>query len=408
MIVILYQPSCQKIAEKAEADLLAAFAGHVKIELIPAISAISWPLDASWDDLLLVLYDGKDFPATGNLFIEEYLRQRPDKVALLPVAVDPNFSKPPEAAAAIKALQYDLAAQGQNGRLANRVGAMLGLRLQGRESKIFISYRATDGSAIADQLYAHLEGLGHQPWLDVAKELDGETKILPGSPVQDEIDKALSDASLVLLLDTPAASFSPWIMHEVDTADAMLLPILPICFRESGNSKIGSRFRSLHALQRCVSIQSPTMAATSPLDKNQLNMIVYEAEKYLCEIFQRKCRVPFIVKKEFVSKGFDWIELKNCLQMFEASKTKGRKTTNVLSHCSIFDQIYDPAITRFLKFISQEEKYPNHSLFIYDGELISDIQLAELSKNKTDPVNILHHQELRTFIDSDFTALGTT
>src|SRR5258708_40365905 len=138
---------------------------------------------------------------------------------------------------------------------------MLGLRVQGRDGKIFISYRRSDGVAIAKQLYEHLEAKGHCPYLDEAKEIDGDTKILPGTPVQQQIDEALSNANLVLLIDTPSAPASPWIKHEVDTADGLLLPILPICFRDASDPKKGPRFRSLLALQRWVSIQSPAKTA---------------------------------------------------------------------------------------------------------------------------------------------------
>lgn len=74
---------------------------------------------------------------------------------------------------------------------------MLGLRVQGRHTKIFISYRAADGTAIAEQLNTHLRGLGYQTFLDQAKEFDGEPTILPGSAVQQEINDALI-ATLVL------------------------------------------------------------------------------------------------------------------------------------------------------------------------------------------------------------------
>jgi hypothetical protein len=407
MVVILYQDGCKDIAEKTALELVSAFADQVTIMQVAAASAAAWPAEISWDDLLIVLYNGKDFPPPGNGFIADYLQKRPETALLLPVALNAVSPKPPEAAAAIKALPYDAAAPGLKGRLVNRAGGMLGLRLQGRDSRIFLSYRATDGAALAKQVFDHLTALGHRPFLDAAKELDGDTKILPGSPVQKQIDEALANANLVLLIDTPAAPASAWIKHEVDTADALLLPILPLCCRDAGDPRHGPRFRSLVALQRWIPLERPAGSAT-PLTSAQLDLIVDEAETYLCEIFQRKCRVPFLVEKEFVSKGFAWKVLDKRLLMFESSRNLSvRLHTKVLSHCSLFDQIYMPAIKRFCEFLSATGR-ANYSLFIYDGELLPAPQLQELVESQPEEVIILHHQELAALIDSNFTKLGTT
>src|SRR6202035_4690174 len=102
----------------------------------------------------------------------------------------------------------------------------------------------------------------------------------PGTPVQQEIDEALDKANLVLLIDTPSAPASPWIKHEVDTADALLLPILPLCFRDKGDRKVGPRFPSLAALQRWVPFQTPDPTTDPPLSISQLDDIVREAETY--------------------------------------------------------------------------------------------------------------------------------
>lgn len=405
MVVILYQDGCQDVTQKTAKDLMGAFADHVAVECIRADSAAAWPSDVSWDDLLIVLYNKKEFPLSGNTFILQYLQSREGTALLLPVAVDTTSPKPPEAAAAIKALPYDAA---RPERLVNRVGGMLGLRLQGRDSKIFISYRASDGSTVAKQLYHHLITLGHRPFLDEAKELDGETAILPGSAVQKQIDDALANANLVLLLDTPAAPDSPWIKHEVDTADSLLLPILPVCLKDIADPRQGPRFRSLLALQRWISIQLPALGTTPILTPDQLDRIIDEAEAYLCEIFRRKCRVPFIVEKEFISKGFAWTVLDKGLLMFESSRALNmRINTKVLSHCSLFDQIYTPAINRFCRFLSLTGR-ANYSLFIYDGELLPPPQLQEIVESQPDDVIILHHQELAALIDSNFTKLGAT
>jgi hypothetical protein len=405
MIVILYEDGCRNVAEKAKSDLTDSFAGHVEIELISAVTAGEWPAEGSWDDLLIVIYKSGDFPASGNSFIENYLAQRPRTALLLPVATERTAPHPPSAANAIKALEYDVKEDRSAPRLVSRVGGMLGLRLQGRDKKIFISYRRSDGSAIAAQLYAHLEALGHQVWRDEAQELDGETKILPGTPVQEQIDEALNKASLVLLLDTPAAPGSSWIKHEVNTADAMLLPILPVCFRDAIDPKKGPRFRSLLALQRWVSIQMPATDATAPLLDSQLDEIAREIETYLCEIFRRKCRVPFIVEGEFVSKGFVWTVLEPRLLMYESSKRGGRLKTRVLSHCSIFNQIYEPSIMRFHKYLAEAGQC-NYSLFIYDGDLLTEVELEEIIAGQDGSMVILHHQELAPLLSSNFLSLG--
>src|SRR5580704_13107385 len=107
MIVILYQAGCRDVAEKTASELLRTFADKVEVLLIAAETDTTWPAAESWDDLLIVIFNGKDFPAPGNRFIELYLQKRPETAQLLPVANDPAVRTPPEAAAAIKALQYD-------------------------------------------------------------------------------------------------------------------------------------------------------------------------------------------------------------------------------------------------------------------------------------------------------------
>lgn len=406
MILVLYQRGHQTIAKQIANDVGVAFSGYVKVLPVPASSLASWPTEPSWDDLLVIIFDGRAFPRAGIDFIGEYIGHRRDSAMLLPVSTDAKFKKPPEPAAAIKALQYDRAAKGPKGRLANRIGAMLGLRLQGRDSKIFLSHRETDGAKIAHQLHNHFVDLGHRAYLDEAKEFDGEPNILPGTPVQKQIDEALENANLVLLIDTPAAPASPWIKHEVDTADALLLPILPLCFRAKGDKKIGPRFPSLLALQRWVALDIPNPTVDAPLGANELNEIVSEAELYLCEIFRRKCRVPFIVEKEFVSHGFAWKILDKRLLMFESRKSvTWRVPTRVLSHCSVFDAVYGPALKRFGEFLRASDRC-NHSLFIYDGELLAEPILKEIAGAHPEPVIILHHQELAALIDSYFTAVG--
>ena len=405
MIVILHPRSCEALADAAKTDLLTAFDAHVEVVLTTVDSATVWPGPSlAWDDLLVVMFDASPFSNAGIEYISAYQNERRGDALLLPVAVDPGSQKPPKPAEGIKALLYDMTAGGERGRLVNRIGGMLGLKVQDRITKIFVSYRAVDGSDIAEQVSIHLRTLGHRTFLDQAKEFDGEPTILPGSPVQNEIDEALATASLVLLIDTPRALDSLWIKHEVDTANGLLLPILPICFRDGADPKKGTRFRQLLALQRWVMLQTPP-AGSVPLSSEQLDHIVNEVETYLCEVFRRKCRVPTIVKTEFMSRGFAWKILDPKLLMYLSSKAGGRLTTRVVSHCSIFDVPYEPSVRRFHAFL-RETGHANHSLFIYDGELLPDYEVLEFTKEIPDSVVILHHQELAALIDSHFLTLG--
>jgi hypothetical protein len=407
MVVVLYQPGCKGHADKAAADIKRAFKGHVQTSLHPLESPGSWPTDDSWDDLLIIFFRHKTLPKLGARFIQEYLN-RPHGAALLPVSVSEQCPVPPGSVSRFKALQYDAKAQGRNGSLAKRVGAMLGLRLHGRDGKIFLSHRASDGKRIAAQLEAHLRKLGYHPFLDEARDGDGYTAILPGSEAQKEIDSALAEASLVLLLDTPDAPGSTWIKHEVDTADGMLVPILPIHFKLSGDLRKGPRFPSLLSLQRWEELPLPPVTRGNPLSKEQLGQIVQAAEQYLCEIFQRKCRVPFLVRKEFESNGFSWKVLDPRLLMYRCSKPGQRLTTNVLNHCSIFEQIYAPALDRFRHFLVGKA-WANHSLFIYDGDLLPATILNTMLGRQDDdnPIRVLHHQELPQLIASNFMVLGS-
>jgi hypothetical protein len=407
MITILHKSTSKNVAEAMEANLKEAFKGRIDVILTDADAPKAWPNDPSWDDLLVVVFDDLAFPDKGNDFIAEYLKKRDQKGLLLPVALKAGHTHPPKAAEAFKALEFDAGAAGVGGRFVKRAGAMIGLRVQQRDNKIFISYRATDGKLIAIQLEDHLKKLGYPVWLDEAKDIDGETKILPGTAVQKEIDDALENASIVLLLDTPDAPASRWITHEVDTANGLILPVLPLCFRDKSDGKKGPRFTALAQLQRWIALPLPKAGATPPLTGGELDQIVSEMEQYLCELIQRKCRVPSIVEKEFIARNFSWKLLDKRLLVGESIKGQDtRVPTKVLSHCSIFDQVHGPAMKAFSDFMAKAGR-PNHSLYIYDGEIIPEPQLLAFIKQNPskDGVVILHHQELATLIDSHFTTL---
>ncbi len=233
--------------------------------------------------------------------------------------------------------------------------------------------------------------------------MDGETKILPGTEVQDQIDDALAKSSIMLLLDTPESPHSPWITHEVETANSLLLPILPLCFRPPIDNKQGPRFPSLRQRQRWLNL--PLLAGiTPPLQNEQLAGVANQMEDYLCELIQRKCRVPFLVEKEFIKRNFSWHMLDQKLLIGKSVKgADTRFPIKVLSHCSIFDHVHIPGMKAFSAFINKVG-HPNFSLYIYDGEIIPEPQLKRIIEDNPtiDSIYTLHHQELAALIESNF------
>ncbi len=410
MIVILCENEHRQIASSIGGDLQAAYRDQLQVSQVLLGSQEKWQGPPSWDDLLILLFGEKDLEANGKGLVHTYLRDHSTTRHVLPVALSPSRNAPPEPLSNLKALPFDEQAKGPQGRIANRVGAMLGLRLRARESKVFISYRASDGTVLARQLHDHLKSHGYEVWLDEDRdEFDGETSVLPGLEVQAQIDENLNDANVILLVDTPAAPTSWWIKHEVDAANGQLVPILPLCFKLPGDTRQGPRFRSLWDLRRWVELPLPP--GPGQLSGAELEFIQGHMEQYLCEIFRRKCRVPFVVEKQFTSRQFGWKSLDKRLFMFESVKSYNpRLHCRVVTHCSFFDQVYPPAVRVFANFLAATPR-GNHSLFVYDGQLVPAPQLSEISAQAAiegaEEVVLLHHQELPTLIDSDFTMLPT-
>jgi hypothetical protein len=183
----------------------------------------------------------------------------------------------------------------------------------------------------------------------------------------------------------------------------MLIPILPVVFRAQQDKKKGPRFRTLLNLQRWIELFFADAPTQTILSNAELDRVTLEIETYLCDVFIRKCRVPFIVEKCFRDAGYDWQALNRALLMFRSyQRFNPRLDRTVHSHCSIFDQIYDPARTRFKNFLETQPR-ANHALFVYDGDLLP---ADDLEDYVDDDMIVLHHQELSVLLASHFTKLG--
>jgi hypothetical protein len=414
MIGILCENEAQLIAQAICGDLAQAYHGQLQVTIIPAHEQTAWSTEPVWDDLLIVLYDTQHFPEMGKRFIQAYLDMSDARGYVLPVALHPQRQRPPEPISHLKAILYDDTAKGTTGRIARRVGALLGLRLRRGDTKVFISYRAVDGSAIAQQLEAFLHSHGFNPWRDEAQDADdGDPNIQGGENVQTVLDTHLRQAALILLVDTPEAPASKWIKFEIDTANAQLLPILPVCCRDEDDRRHGPRFRSLMDLQRWVEVTLRPHPPAMPLEDTELDRIMDEMESYLCEIYRRKSKIPYEVSKQFRAHDFAWTALDDSRRLYQSLKRYNvRIRHQILLHCSIFDEVYTPALQAFVAYAKQPAVGPqtNFRLFIYGGEVLPELEIEELytAAHLDDEANliVLHHQELLHLLASDFKRLS--
>jgi TIR domain len=88
---------------------------------------------------------------------------------------------------------------------------LMGLGITERQRRVFISHKREDGMAAAGQLHEALSRHGFFPFID-------RFHIAPGRNVKEEIANQLDDCALLLLVETPLAHDSPWVLDEVDHA----------------------------------------------------------------------------------------------------------------------------------------------------------------------------------------------
>lgn len=87
--------------------------------------------------------------------------------------------------------------------------------------RLFISYKRSESSNIAIQLYEKLEQHGFDVFLDTHSVRKGE-------PFQDELWHRMTDTDIIVLLNTPGFLDSEWTRLEIAKANTMLIGVLQI------------------------------------------------------------------------------------------------------------------------------------------------------------------------------------
>lgn len=105
----------------------------------------------------------------------------------------------------INAIDWD----GRRGEALTALLAMLGLAE--RDRKVFLSYRRTDSTKLAEQLHTALEQSRYDVFLD-------RFAVPPGIDFQERLFQDLGDMAFVLLLESQELKSSPWVVDELSYA----------------------------------------------------------------------------------------------------------------------------------------------------------------------------------------------
>lgn len=406
MILILGEPSTQH-ARHAILQALKEFYDLPTDPTIVPVDAV-WNNSPEWDDLLIITYRSPtpekwvqdfiaSFRATHSVADPATGVSRPGGF-VLPVALDPDSLRPPDPISGIKALSYD-GSDDANERLVHAAGVLLGMSVRPGRHQIFVSYRSADGSVIAADLHHRLEAAGFNAWLDEARE-----NLSPGDNVQEVIRALINHASLVLVVDTPAAPASRWIKDEIDTAIGQLVPVLPVVI---GPNDI-SRFIPLASLRRRVPVK-PAGVDGCHMSDLEWSRVRTEIDQLLVTTYRRRLLTISRAERVFSEKGFDWTAIDASKRMYwSRRKQMSLPEAVVLSHCSIHDATYMPALKAYKTFIDGFSRIAqvNHKVCVYDDLVLSDAEIETIGAELQGlPFVLAHHTELGILILSNFARL---
>jgi len=342
----------------------------------------------NWGDILLIFYDENSIIDNN---VENIIKIYQKDNIVIPVNISDN-STPPKLISGIKAFRlsdyknFELASK----QFLIRIQALLGLKLRNPESKIFISYRNSDGKEIAKEIEGFLKRNGFEVYMDEAKDdYDGQGKLQSGVNVQEELERNLKNASMVLLLDTTDAVDSKWIREEINWAIGNLIPLLPVIIGNTKGKK-GSRFIQLKGLSRYI-------------EYNNLDALLEEIEIFLSSIYISKKRICFESRKVLNKYKYSWKVLTKDKLIYLSEKNRKRGVNKIISHCIYYDIENLIYLNKSITIISNNYLNSNNRLLIYDGEILSEEQIKEIYKdNKYSDFIVINHQELNVAIGSNF------
>jgi TIR domain len=176
-----------------------------------------------WDAVVVL------FVITTGAIADPLFAEYAQKVAGLDLPIVPvvsdlssfNFESLPKFLESLRERNALSVKPGEGPSLAETVEGYLGLASFAQDRKVFISYRRSDGKRHAEEIYDYLWLQRYQVFMDTF-QIEG------GVVVQDRIKQEISDKDLLLLIDSPAAASSKWVIAEVVEAATHRIPICAV------------------------------------------------------------------------------------------------------------------------------------------------------------------------------------
>ncbi len=154
-------------------------------------------------------------------------------------------------------------------RLAARVLEGLGLLRERR--RLFISYRRTESTGVAAQLYEALDMAGYDVFLDTHGAIAG------GEPFQEILWHRLADTDVVVLLDTPGFLESRWTEAELARANTSNIQILQVLWPHQ-QEVAGAAFSAFHLLEEADFLTKDVFNSAAQLKNETISGIVDATE----------------------------------------------------------------------------------------------------------------------------------
>lgn len=182
-----------------------------------------------------------------------------------------------------------------------------------QKRKIFISYKRSDSTKVALQLYSFLNENGFSPFLD-------SFSIRPMLNFQEELKNYMVDCDLILLLDTKNFFDSKWTVEEFNEANALSIGIIRLIWPDTDRSKSKESecglFENIELKKEDFTNVNFTM--NGRLKKRTLNIIKTKIEMFRARSIQfRQSNIIGEISKYAPSQKKNIIQLHNYLQIKE-------------------------------------------------------------------------------------------